>query len=112
MTIRLFIKTLLAIVTATALQAVAGSLPAYDLELKDGALIPNTIEVNAGELFKLTINNTGKGPVEFESTRLRQEKVLGPGARSFVVIPPLKPGKYEFFDEFHLPEAIGHIIAK
>jgi hypothetical protein len=95
----------------TGTPAFAG-LPAYNLELKDGALNPEVIEVNAGERFKLNIQNTGKGPVEFESTRLRQEKVLGPGASSFVVIPPLKPGTYEFFDEFHLPDATGQIIAK
>jgi hypothetical protein len=91
--------------------AVAG-LPTYNLELNDGVVIPETIEVNAGERFKLYISNTGREPVEFESTRLRQEKVLGPGAKSFVVIPPLKAGKYEFFDEFHLPNATGSIVVR
>lgn len=100
-----------AIATLATMPVVAG-LPAYSLELKDGILIPRTIEVNAGERFKLNLHNTGKGPVEFESTRLRQEKVLGPGARSFVVIPPLKPGEYEFFDEFHLPDSRGQLIVK
>jgi plastocyanin len=87
-------------------------LPSYDLELKDGALNPSTLEVKAGERFKLNLHNTGKGPVEFESQRLRQEKVLAPGANSFVVIPPLKKGEYEFFDEFHLPDAKGKIIVQ
>jgi len=100
------------VIATAAASPTKAELPAYELELKDGLLIPETIVVNAGQRFKLNIRNTGKGPVEFESTRLRQEKVLGPGAHSFVVIPPLTPGEYEFFDEFHLPDATGRIIAK
>lgn len=94
-----------------ALPAYAG-LASYDLELKNGMLAPQTLEVVAGERFKLNLHNTGESPVEFESPRLRQEKVLAPGADSFVVLPPLQKGEYEFFDEFHLPDAKGRIIAQ
>ena len=87
-------------------------LPSYDLELNDGKLNPQIFEVKAGERFRLNLHNTGQGPAEFESPRLRQEKVLAPGVESFVVIPPLKKGEYEFFDEFHLPDAKGRIIAQ
>ncbi|MAA65447.1 MAG: cupredoxin-domain containing protein [Alteromonadaceae bacterium] len=100
-----------ALLMAASLPASAG-LPSYDLELHDGKLVPEKIHVVAGERFKLVIRNTGSGPAEFESQRLRQEKVLGPGAESFVVIHPLKPGEYGFFDEFHLPDAKGLIIAE
>ncbi|EMP56597.1 hypothetical protein MSNKSG1_04661 [Marinobacter santoriniensis NKSG1] len=103
--------SLLMLSLGVVMPAFAG-LPSYDLELKDGALNPSTLEVKAGERFKLNLHNTGKGPVEFESQRLRQEKVLAPGAKSFVVIPPLKKGEYEFFDEFHLPDAKGKIIVQ
>ena len=40
------------------------------------------------------------------------EKVLGPGASSSVVINPLKPGEYPFFDEFHPQTSKGRIVAK
>lgn len=92
--------------------AAAGSLPAFTLELHDGQLIPQTLQVPANTRFKLVLRNTGNTPVEFESRRLRQEKVLGPGVESFVVIHPLKPGEYDFFDEFHLPDAKGSILAQ
>jgi hypothetical protein len=92
--------------------AAAGSLPSFTLELHNGRLTPSTIEVPAGTRFKLVLRNTGNTPAEFESRRLRQEKVLGPDVESFVVIHPLKPGEYGFFDEFHLPDAKGTIIAK
>ena len=92
--------------------ALAGKLIAFDLELHNGELIPAVLEVPANTRFKINLRNTGNTPAEFESLRLRQEKVLGPGASSFVVIYPLKPGTYEFIDEFHLPDAKGSIIAK
>jgi hypothetical protein len=38
--------------------------------------------------------------------------VLAPGAKSFVVIAPLKPGSYSFFGEFNPDTAQGRIIAK
>lgn len=105
-------NSIVGVVLIAASLPVSAGLPSYDLELHDGTLIPANIHVPAGERFKLVIRNTGNGPVEFESQRLRQEKVLGPGAESFVVIHPLKPGEYGFFDEFHLPDAKGLIIAE
>ena len=57
-------------------------------------------------------NNTGTTPAEFESLRLRKEKVLGPGVESFIVIRRLSPGEYPFFDEFHMETGQGVIIAR
>ncbi|MGQ7246913.1 cupredoxin domain-containing protein [Halomonas sp. V046] len=92
-------------------QAAAGDLPSYTLTLRDGRLVPPELRVRAGERFKIVLHNEGATPVEFESRRLRQEKVMGPGVSSFVVVHPLAPGRYDIFDEFHLPEAQGVIIA-
>ena len=97
---------------ATAVPVDAGALPTYRLSLADGRLEPVELEVVAGQRFKIELHNAGSTPVEFESRRLRQEKVMGPGVHSFVVVHPLKPGRYDYFDEFHLPEAQGVIIAR
>jgi len=43
---------------------------------------------------------------------LRKEKVLAPGADSFVVVAPLDAGEYRFFDDFHQSTAQGVIVAK
>ncbi|MEB0121552.1 cupredoxin domain-containing protein [Pseudomonas sp. CCI1.2] len=87
-------------------------LPSYELILRDGHFTPALLEVPAGERFKITLKNLGQGPAEFESTPLRVEKVLSAGVTTFVVIHPLRPGHYPFFDEFNpqLPE--GGILAK
>lgn len=87
-------------------------LPTYTLVAKDGRLAPAALEVPAGVRFKIVIRNEGRDAIEFESRQLRKEKVLAPGARSFVVIAPLKPGSYDFFDEFHPDTAQGRIVVK
>ena len=92
--------------------ALAAPLPTYELSLQDGHFDPPQLVVKADERFKIVLNNIGQGPAEFESTPLRVEKVLSPGVTTFVVIHPLKPGLYPFFDEFNpqLPE--GSILAQ
>ncbi|CAI3957355.1 MULTISPECIES: cupredoxin domain-containing protein [Commensalibacter] len=90
----------------------AASLQNYDVSIADGVFTPSSIEVSANQRIKITIKNTGKGPAEFENLSLRVEKVLGPGVTSFVVIHPLKPGKYQFIDEFHMNMQGFSIISK
>jgi plastocyanin len=104
----------IAMLAATALlagAAHAADLPTFKLEMNDGKLTPARIEVPAGQRIKIEVRNTGKGAAEFESVQLRKEKVLAPGADSFVVIAPLEPGEYKFFDDFH-QQAQGVIVAK
>ena len=89
----------------------AADLPTFKLEMNDGKLNPARIEVPARQRIKIEVHNIGKGAAEFESVQLRKEKVLAPGADSFVVIAPLDPGEYKFFDDFH-QSAQGVIVAK
>lgn len=98
------------IVASSALSA--ADLLTHTVVARDGRLLPSLLEVPAGVRFKIVIRNEGKDAVEFESRQLRKEKVLGPGAQSFLVIAPLKPGEYDFFDEFHAATAMGRIVAK
>ena len=96
---------------ASAAAAQAADLPTFKLEMNDGKLNPTRIEVPAGQRIKIEVHNVGKGAAEFESIQLRKEKVLAPGADSFVVIAPLDKGEYKFFDDFH-QSAQGVIVAK
>ena len=95
-----------------SLTVTAAELPTYEIVAKDGRLTPDELRVPAGQRFKIVVKNEGSDAIEFESTDLRKEKVLAPGARSFVVIAPLKPGSYRFFDEFHQETGQGRIIAE
>lgn len=90
----------------------AQEMPSFQLTIKAGRFIPDTLEVPANTKFRLLIKNEGPGAEEFESVELRKEKVLAPGASSFLIFQPLKPGSYKFFGEFHPDTAQGRIIAK
>lgn len=90
----------------------AEEMPVVKLSARDGKFEPLTVEVPAGKRFKIELSNDGKGPMEFESKDLKQEKVLAAGAKSSIVINALKPGTYTFFDEYHMDAPKGKIVAK
>jgi hypothetical protein len=83
-----------------------------ELVARDGRFVPEELRVPAGKRIKIVIRNQGSAPIEFESLELRKEKVLAPGAQSFVVIAPLKPGAYGFFDEFHPDTGRGRLVVQ
>jgi hypothetical protein len=90
----------------------AQEMPSVDLLIRDGRFVPTTLVVPANTKFRLRIKNEGPGAEEFESIELRKEKVLGPGASSFLIFQPLKPGTYKFFGEFHPDTAQGQLVAQ
>ena len=90
----------------------AQDLPSFNLLIRDGRFVPATLEVPANTKFRLLIKNEGPGAEEFESVELRKEKVLAPGASSFLIFQPLKPGTYKFFGDFHPATAQGQLVAK
>ena len=106
-----------ALLAAALAAAALGSVHAEELSVvklvaRDGVFQPATLEVPAGKRFKIEISNEGKGPMEFESRDLKQEKVLAAGAKSSVVINGLKPGTYVFFDDYHPDAPKGQVVAK
>jgi hypothetical protein len=102
----------LACLAAASMAATAADLPTLNLVIRGGRFIPAVVEVPANTKFRLLIKNEGPGAEEFESTVLRKEKVLAPGASSFLIFMPLQPGSYPFFGDFHPATAQGRIVAK
>lgn len=111
-------------VSCALLLALAGSLaapatsvkgqeemPTFRIEMKDGAILPDQLEVPANTRFKVMIANTGTTPVEFESLELKREKAVAPGDEVPLVFRRLDPGSYAFFDDFH-PGSKATLIAK
>lgn len=90
----------------------AQDMPTFNLLIRAGRFVPVTLEVPANTKFRLQIRNEGPGPEEFESVDLRKEKVLAPGASSFLIFQPLQPGSYKFFGDFHPATAQGQLVAK
>lgn len=92
--------------------AVAEELPILRLIIKDGRFQPEVLRVPANTKFKLMLKNEGATAEEFESEELRKEKVLAPGAESFLIFQPLKPGSYKFVGEYHPQTAQGRLVAE
>lgn len=95
-----------------AIEGHAEEMPAFEVVAQEGRLSPERIEVPAGQRIKLVVKNRGKSAIEFENASMRVEKVLAPGASSFVVLPKLKPGEYVFVDEFHEDTGKMTVVAK
>ena len=83
----------------------------YSLTIHDTHFEPATLNVKAGVKFKLSVRNARKAAAEFESAELNREKIVPPGGNVTVLLGPLKPGSYAFFDDFHRATK-GTIVAK
>lgn len=103
---------LFASLLTTSVSAATEDLLTFKLYCNNGVFTPQILQVPAGKKFKIEIYNTGTEAIEFESRQLRKEKALSPNSSSFVVIFPLEPGEYKFFDDFHIRAGQGSIIAK
>jgi Cupredoxin-like domain len=91
--------------------AVALAADAVTLTLKDHHFAPSEFRVPAGERFRIEVENKDATPAEFESSDLRVEKIVVPGGKIAVMVGPLKPGIYKFFDDYHPDTATGTMTA-
>ncbi len=82
------------------------------LTFTEDGFSPARLEVPAREVVKIILRNDSDRPVEFESLRLKKEKVLGPGVTSFVVLRRVPAGEYSFFDDFNPAAGQGVIVAR
>ena len=85
----------------------AGSGPAraqdavVEITVKDRKFEPAEPRAPANRPFTIRIRNLGTTAMEFESVRLRVEKVVAPNTEGVINMRALAPGRYEFFDDFH-----------
>jgi hypothetical protein len=82
------------------------------LTLKDHHFTPAEITVPANKRTTLHVRNADTTPAEFESDDFKAEKVVPAGREVIVNIPALKPGTYEFHDEYHEADSKSRLIAK
>ncbi|MDI1288095.1 MAG: cupredoxin domain-containing protein [Reyranella sp.] len=81
------------------------------LTLKNNRFVSPAVTAPAGERLRIEVENQDPTPAEFESSDLRVEKFIAPGGRIIVMVGPLKPGSYKFFDEYHPDTAVGILTA-
>jgi len=96
--------TLLACAALAAVAAPARAAEPIEIHIRDNRFVPDVV--------RLLVINDGAEAEEFESYELNREKIVRPGGRITVFLPPLKPGEYPFFGEFHPETAQGRIVVK
>ncbi len=93
----------------------ASSLAAADpvaLSLSNHRFSPADVTAPANQKFQIKITNNDETPAEFESHDLKVEKIVVPGGTVTVTAGPLKPGTYQFFDDYHPDDAHGTVTVK
>ena len=81
----------------------------FQLTIQNQAFTPSTLSIPAGVKIELVVINQDALPAEFESFDLSREVVVPGHSQTKVFIGPLKPGKYQFFNDFH-QQSVGWII--
>lgn len=84
----------------------------FYLTLENHVFAPSELKIPANTKVKLIILNKDSVAEEFDSFDLNREKVLFPKRKSTIFIGPLKPGRYEFFGEYHPNSARGVITVE
>jgi len=98
-------KTVLVLVCAVAMFQAPASYAQQATEIhltySKGQFQPSQVSAPADKPISFRIKNLDAKAMEFESTSLRVEKVVAAGSEGVVNVRALKPGRYEFYDDFN-----------
>jgi len=86
--------------------------PSVSLELKAHHFTPAVVTIPANTRVRFVVKNADPTPAEFESDDFKAEKVLPSGQEVSIFIGPLKPGTYEFHDEYNEDVSKSRLIVK
>ncbi|WP_315743576.1 MULTISPECIES: cupredoxin domain-containing protein [unclassified Bradyrhizobium] len=81
------------------------SAHAADTEIRltyaNGQFEPKEAAAPADKPFMIRVKNMEAKAMEFESKTLKVEKVIAAKSEAILKVRAMKPGRYEFFDEFN-----------
>src|ERR1043166_7871784 len=81
------------------------------ISVKKHRFQPAEIHAPANVPIRLTVKNLDATPMEFESVKLRVEKVVAGNSEGTIRLRPLEPGRYSFFDDFN-QQTTGVLVVK
>jgi hypothetical protein len=87
---------MLAIVPARAQQATE-----VQVSYSNGRFQPSELRAPADKPITVRVKNLDGKAMEFESKSLRVEKVVAANSEGVINVRALKPGRYEFYDDFN-----------
>lgn len=99
------------VLAAACLPANAQQAASVTVSVKNHRFQPAEIQAPAKVPIELRIKNLDPTPMEFESVRLRVEKVVSGNSEGIIRLRPLEPGRYNFFDDFH-QETTGVLVVR
>jgi heme/copper-type cytochrome/quinol oxidase subunit 2 len=98
-------KLTLAAISAIAMLPVSPSQAQQATEVQvtysKGQFQPSELSAPADKPIALRVKNLDAKAMEFESKSLRVEKVVAANSEGVINVRALKPGRYEFYDDFN-----------
>jgi heme/copper-type cytochrome/quinol oxidase subunit 2 len=93
----------LAALCAVAMGSVSQAQQATEIRVtySNGQFQPSQVSAPADKPISFRVKNLDAKAMEFESTSLRVEKVVAAGTEGVINVRALKPGRYEFYDDFN-----------
>ncbi|MGY3448283.1 cupredoxin domain-containing protein [Bradyrhizobium sp. USDA 4353] len=89
------------LLTAAVAMPAGAAETTIEISVKDNKFQPAELKVPADTPIVFKVKNLDGAPVEFESEPLQFETVIKPNMEGVVKVKAQKPGRYEFFDDFH-----------
>lgn len=98
---RTVLAALCAIAILQAPSSQAQQATEIQLTYSKGQFQPSEVRAPADKPISFRVKNLDAKAMEFESTSLRVEKVVAAGSEGIINVRALKPGRYEFYDDFN-----------
>jgi heme/copper-type cytochrome/quinol oxidase subunit 2 len=108
-------KSMFAALCAIAVLPLSASQAQQATELQltysKGQFQPSELRAPADKPIAVRVKNLDAKAMEFESKSLRVEKVVAANSEGVINVRPLKPGRYEFYDDFN-EKARGALVVQ
>jgi hypothetical protein len=108
-------KLILVALCAIALLPISPSQAQQATEIQltysKGQFQPSELRAPPDKPITVRLKNLDAKAMEFESKTLRVEKVVAANSEGVINVRPLKPGRYEFYDDFN-EKARGALVVQ
>ncbi|MGZ5876444.1 MAG: cupredoxin domain-containing protein [Bradyrhizobium sp.] len=98
---KLILASLCAVATVQVSTSQAQQAAEVQVSYSKGQFQPSEVRAPADKPITIRVKNLDGKAMEFESKSLRVEKVVAANSEGVINVRALKPGRYEFYDDFN-----------